>query len=49
MLAQPETREKLAGIGATAIGGTPEQLAAVIQDESARYADLFKKAGIRAE
>jgi tripartite-type tricarboxylate transporter receptor subunit TctC len=49
MLAQPETREKLAGIGATAIGGTPEQLAAVIHDESARYADLFKKAGIRAE
>jgi len=49
MLAQPETREKLAGIGATAIGGTPELLAAVIQDESARYADLFKKAGIRAE
>jgi tripartite-type tricarboxylate transporter receptor subunit TctC len=49
MLAQPETREKLAGIGATAIGGTPAQLAAVIQDESARYADLFKKAGIRAE
>ena len=49
MLAQPETREKLAGIGATPIGGTPEQLAAVIQEESALYADLFKKAGIRAE
>jgi tripartite-type tricarboxylate transporter receptor subunit TctC len=49
MLAQPETREKLAGIGATAIGGTPEQLASVIQQESASYADLFKKSGIRAE
>jgi tripartite-type tricarboxylate transporter receptor subunit TctC len=49
MLTQPETREKLAGIGATAIGGTPEQLAAVIQSESASYAELFKKAGIRAE
>ena len=49
MLAQPETREKLSGIGATPIGGTPEQLAAVIQEESALYADLFKKAGIRAE
>jgi len=49
MLAQPDTREKLAGIGATAIGGTPEQLAAVIREESARYADLFKRAGIRAE
>ena len=49
MLAQPEARDKLAGIGATAIGGTPEQLAAVIQQESASYADLFKKAGIRAE
>ena len=49
MLGQPETREKLAGIGATPIGGTPEQLAAVIQEESALYADLFKKAGIRAE
>ena len=49
MLQQPDTREKLAGIGATAIGGTPEQLAAVIREESARYADLFKRAGIRAE
>jgi tripartite-type tricarboxylate transporter receptor subunit TctC len=49
MLAQPETREKLAGIGATAIGGTPAQLAAVIREESALYADLFKRAGIRAE
>ena len=49
MLAQPDTREKLAGIGATAIGGTPAQLADVIREESARYADLFKRAGIRAE
>jgi len=49
MLVQPETREKLAGIGATAIGGTPAQLAAVIREESALYADLFKRAGIRAE
>lgn len=49
MLEQPETRDKLAGIGATPIGGTPEQLAAVIREESARYADLFKRAGIRAE
>jgi tripartite-type tricarboxylate transporter receptor subunit TctC len=49
MLEQPETREKLAGIGATAIGGTPEQLAAVIHQESAMYADLVKRAGIRAE
>ena len=49
MLTQPETREKLAGIGATAIGGTQDQLADVIREESARYADLFKRAGIPAE
>jgi len=49
MLQQPDTREKPAGIGATAIGGTPDQLAAVIREESARYADLFRRAGIRAE
>jgi tripartite-type tricarboxylate transporter receptor subunit TctC len=49
MLAQPETREKLAGIGATAVGNTPEQFAAMIREESARYAELFKKANIRAE
>ena len=49
MLQQPETREKLAGIGATAVGGTAEQLAAVIREESARYAELFKRANIRAE
>ena len=49
MLAQPETREKLAGIGASPIGGTPEQPAEVIRNESALYADLFKRAGIRAE
>lgn len=49
MLQQPDTREKLAAIGATPVGSAPEQFAATIRQESARYADLFKRANIRAE
>jgi tripartite-type tricarboxylate transporter receptor subunit TctC len=45
----PEIREKLAGLGAEPVGNTPAELAAIMKTESARYAVLVQKAGIRAD
>ena len=41
--------EKMSAIGSIPIGGTPEQFAALIKAEVARYARLVKTAGIKAE
>lgn len=48
-LAQPVVRERLAGMGATAVGSTPEQFARFIADETPRWARLMREAGIRAD
>jgi len=45
----PEIRDKLAGLGAEPVGNTPTELAAMIKSESARYAALVQKAGIKAD
>ena len=47
-LAQPDIRDALAREGYEAIGDTPEQFAALIKAEVARYAKLIKAAGIQA-
>lgn len=44
-----ELREKLSGLGAEAVGNTPAELAATIQKESARWAEVIRKQGIKAE
>ena len=49
VLQMPDIREKLAAQGAEPVGNTPEQLAAQIRTESARYADIVKRASIKAE
>ena len=49
ILQLPDIREKLAAQGAEPVGGTPEQLAAQLRLESARYADIVKRANIKAE
>ena len=49
VLQMPDVREKLAAQGAEPVGNTPEQLAAQIRTESARYADVVKRANIKAE
>jgi tripartite-type tricarboxylate transporter receptor subunit TctC len=45
----PEMKQKLATQGAEPIASTPEAFAKVINDESVKFADLFKKTGIKAE
>jgi tripartite-type tricarboxylate transporter receptor subunit TctC len=45
----PEMSEKLAAQGAEPIGNTPEQFAQVITSEYAKWSDVFKKTGIKAE
>ena len=44
-----EVREKLAGLGAEPVGNSPQELAATIANESARWADVIRRQGIKAE
>ncbi|MFN7087325.1 MAG: Bug family tripartite tricarboxylate transporter substrate binding protein [Burkholderiales bacterium] len=49
VLLNPEIRAKLAGMGAEAVGNTPEQFGAFMRAESEKWAKLVKEANIRAE
>ena len=49
ILQMPDIREKLAAQGGEGVGNTPEQLSALLRGESARYADIVKRANIKAE
>jgi tripartite-type tricarboxylate transporter receptor subunit TctC len=44
-----EVREKLAGLGAEPVGNAPEELAARIRSESARWADVIRRQGIKPD
>jgi tripartite-type tricarboxylate transporter receptor subunit TctC len=44
-----EVKEKLAGLGANAVGSTPQELAATIRSESSRWADVIRKQDIRPD
>lgn len=48
-LRSPEMKASLAKQGLESVGSTPEQYAAHLKDESARYARLIKMAGIKLE
>jgi tripartite-type tricarboxylate transporter receptor subunit TctC len=48
IMATPDVRKKLNDIGADAIGGTPAELAALIERELPQWAKVIKAAGIRA-
>ena len=48
-LALPEVREKLVTLGFAPVGGTPEELSALIRNDIARFGKLVKAAGIQAE
>ena len=48
-LADPDVREKLRDQGLTVRGTSPEDLATATRDQLARYARLFKEAGIKGE
>ena len=49
ILQLPDIREKLAAQGGDPVGNTSEQLTAMLRSESARYADIVKRANIKAE
>ncbi len=49
MLARPEIKEKLLGMGLEPEGGTPAQFGALIRSEIAKYATIVKSANIKAE
>lgn len=45
----PEVQKQLEGQGATTIGNTPEQFAAYIKSESAKWAKVLKASGVKAD
>ena len=48
VLGQPEVKSRISGIGFEVVGNTPDQFSAHIRSESARWANLIKTMGIRA-
>jgi tripartite-type tricarboxylate transporter receptor subunit TctC len=48
-LAQPDTRERLATLGAEAVGSSPEEFRAFVKAEIAKWARLVKEAGLKVE
>jgi len=49
IVAMPEVKAQLAGIGAETIGGTPDQFGALIRAEIAKYAEVIKATGARVD
>jgi tripartite-type tricarboxylate transporter receptor subunit TctC len=49
LIALPDTKEKLAALGFTAVSTTPEQAAALFRTESAKWAKVIREAGIKAD
>lgn len=48
-LQDPTVRARMAELGATPLGGTPDQMGAHVRAEAARWAEVVRKQGIRAE
>jgi tripartite-type tricarboxylate transporter receptor subunit TctC len=48
-LRDPAVRERLLGLGANPVGGTPAALAAMLKGEYARWGDFIRRTGIRGE
>lgn len=49
ILNKPVNKEKFAGLGMTSMGGEPAELAETIKSESARWADVIHKQGIKVQ
>jgi tripartite-type tricarboxylate transporter receptor subunit TctC len=49
VLAQTEIRDKIRGMGADVVGSPPDQFAAFMRAETAKWAKIVKEANIRAE
>jgi tripartite-type tricarboxylate transporter receptor subunit TctC len=48
-LAQPDLRERFAATGIEPVGSTPDQFAATIREDLARWSKVIKAAGIKVE
>jgi tripartite-type tricarboxylate transporter receptor subunit TctC len=48
-IAQPEVRDKIQSMGADVVGSKPEEFAAFMRSETAKWAKVVKEANIRAE
>lgn len=48
-LALPEVRDALAAGGMTAVGGTPEQFAALIRSDTTRWGQIIRQRGVKVE
>jgi tripartite-type tricarboxylate transporter receptor subunit TctC len=48
-LRAPEVKEQLAALGAEPIGDTPDQFAAFLKADTARWGKIIKEKGIRPE
>ena len=48
-LRQPDVKDKLSSQGAEAVGNTPDELERFVRAETAKYAQLVKTSGVRAE
>ena len=49
VLSSPDTKARFADVGAQPIGDTPEQMAARVHKDTAKYAPLVKQARVRIE
>jgi tripartite-type tricarboxylate transporter receptor subunit TctC len=49
ILAEPAMRQRLADLGAEAVGSTPAELAGFLKSEIAKWADVVKTANIKAD
>jgi tripartite-type tricarboxylate transporter receptor subunit TctC len=49
ILAQPDLLEKLANLGGTPFGGTPQQVTALIRSDMAKYAKAIKDSGAKPD
>jgi len=49
VLQQPDFRDRIAGMGADVIGSTPEQFGAFMKSGSAKWGNVIREAGIKAE
>jgi tripartite-type tricarboxylate transporter receptor subunit TctC len=47
VIAMPEIKEKMAALGFTAVGTTPEETVALFRTESAKWAKVIREAGIK--
>jgi tripartite-type tricarboxylate transporter receptor subunit TctC len=49
VLQMPEVRERYAQLGADVVGGSPEKLRDQVQKELAKWSELIKETGMKAE